>query len=509
MKLRQALDNCRTKIRNFDTNSLRFKLWAYFFLFAVCLMAALWLLQTIFLQPYYQNMKKKEILRIAHALSTDYSQSEDFDLDDLIIEISTTAYKNDMWIFFQISDGSSSFLITPDMGSSSAFKKFPEAMDFMGIVAQMVTESPSGSIPIITKNDRMNYGLNIESEYRPNAVLCISTPLTPVESTINILASQLIIVTAASLFLACVLSLWISGRVTRPIFAITRKAGKLAVGEYSVTFDGGHYSEIQDLASTLTYTAAELAKADDLQKDLIANVSHDLRTPLTMVKSYAEMIRDLSGDNPQKRNAHLQVIIDEADRLNLLVNDLLLLSKMQSGVETMQVSRFDLKESVSSLLNTYAILEEQDGYRFRLLCQEETVMVEGDENRLKQVISNLLNNAVRYGEDGRDITVTLEPLRPGSGPAAAAAGPGAGAKGGSPSAVRVSVSDKGPGIPSEELEHIWDRYYKVSRTGTRAVSGGSGLGLSIVKEILTLHHARFGVESVVGQGSTFWFELPM
>lgn len=492
MKINSTYRCLRARFRDFDTNSLRFKLWAYFFLFAVCLMAALWLLQTIFLQPYYQNMKEKDIMRTAHSVSTEYSQSAILDMDEFILNTYHTAYKNDMRIYFQPSDAKG-YLITPDAGpSSSAGGRFPGAMESMEIIRQMVTQSPSGTIPIISKNDMMMYGTIIESKYRANAVLCISTPLTPVASTINILASQLIIVTAVSLFLACVLSLWISRRVTRPIFAITKKANQLAIGQYGITFDGGHYSEIQELANTLTYTSAELAKADNLQKDLIANVSHDIRTPLTMVKSYAEMIRDLSGDNPDKRNAHLQVIIDEADRLNLLVNDLLLLSKMQSGVETMQVSDFDLKESISSLLNTYAILEEQDGYRFSLLCAEESILVQGDENRLKQVLSNLLNNAIRYGADNRDITVSLQLASNTTKPA-----------------VRVSVADKGPGIPPDELEHIWERYYKVSRTGTRALSGGTGLGLSIVKEILILHGARIGVDSQMEKGSTFWFELPL
>lgn len=553
------LSHLRSRLARFDTNSLRFKLWAYFFLFAVCLMAALWLMQTIFLQPYYQEMKSKDILRTAHSIASAYSQASDLDADALHAEIKNIAYKNDMYIYLQSTDGE----ITLRSDSDTAQYYPPGIASFrvderFRILQRQLAQSPSGTITLKLespsgKNDMMAFGQLIETKNRSDALLCIFTTLTPLESTINILASQLIIVTFASLTLACALSFWISRRVTRPIFAITKKANQLAVGEYGITFDGGHYSEIQDLANTLTYTSNELAKADNLQKDLIANVSHDLRTPLTMVKSYAEMIRDLSGDNPQKRNAHLQVIIDEADRLNLLVNDLLLLSKMQSGVETMQVESFDLRDSVVSLLNTYAILEEQDGYQFILCCGEESVMVRGDSNRLKQVISNLLNNAVRYGGDGRRITVTLEPVVSGLGlsvngapaadagaddseraaygdipaqslsqlasqiasqsdgqtPTKAKAGktrPGRSVK---PSAVRVSVSDEGPGIPPDELEHIWERYYKVSKTGTRAVSGGTGLGLSIVKEILALHNAKFGVTSKVGEGSTFWFELPL
>jgi signal transduction histidine kinase len=262
-------------------------------------------------------------------------------------------------------------------------------------------------------------------------------------------------------------------------------ASQLAEGNYDVNFEGGRYSEIAQLADTMNYTSRELAKADNLQKDLIANVSHDLRTPLTMVKSYAEMIRDLSGNNPEKRNAHLQVIIDEADRLNLLVADLLLLSKMQSGVDALNITRFNIKDSIISILNSYRILSEQEGYDFTYRCDAD-IFVDGDESRIKQVLSNLVNNAVRYSDEDKHISITVTETG---------------------SVVRCEVTDKGQGIPEDELEHIWERYYKSSSNHSRNTAG-TGLGLSIVKEILLLHKAGFGVISKPNEGSTFWFELP-
>lgn len=526
MRLRESYNNLKRKIRQFDLNSLRFKLWVYFILFAIILMAALWLFQTIFLQPYYQNMKKKEILRTAHNISLSYSQPKELDAGLLLNEIAALAIKNDMYIYLQPSDGS--YVITSNSGADARQRFFLPGDRDIDIIRRQLNQSPSGTITLMPKgvsgkNDTMLYGTLIQSRHRSEAMLCIAAPLTPVESTIIILANQLVIVTVASLLLACGLSFWISRRLALPILQITKKARRLAAGEYGVTFDGGHYSEIQDLANTLTHTSAELAKADNLQRDLIANVSHDLRTPLTMVKSYAEMVRDLSGDNPEKRGAHLQVIIDEADRLNLLVSDLLLLSKMQSGVDSMQVQTFDLKETISGLMNMYSILEEQEGYAFRFIADEGPIMVTGDENRLKQVISNLVNNAVRYGGDQKEITVTLSYVYPGEETGKTTVTGGrqpqkalSAVTGGKQShkvrtaaAVRVTVADKGPGIPADELEYIWDRYYKVSKTGTRSVSGGSGLGLSIVKEILLHHKAKFGVESQINQGSTFWFQLPL
>jgi signal transduction histidine kinase len=249
-------------------------------------------------------------------------------------------------------------------------------------------------------------------------------------------------------------------------------------------FEGGHYSEIIKLADTLNYTSQELARADNMQKDLIANVSHDLRTPLTMVKSYAEMIRDLSGDDPVKRNEHLRVIIDEADRLNLLVTDLLELSQMQSGRQSLSFTSFSMRETIENLLPPYRIFAERENFELTFRANGDGA-VTGDESKIKQVLSNLITNAVKFSGDKKLIEIELVETD---------------------EAVRCSVRDYGAGIPKRELKNIWRRYYKASGNYLRSAEG-TGLGLSIVKEILTLHGAKFGVDSEPGRGSIFWFEL--
>lgn len=249
-------------------------------------------------------------------------------------------------------------------------------------------------------------------------------------------------------------------------------------------FKGGHYTEINNLADTLTRASIELEKSDMLQKDLIANVSHDLRTPLTMIKSYAEMIKDISGNNPQKRDEHLQVIIDEADRLNGLVNDLLTISRMQSGKMTLHRHDFNITEAAQMILNTYRIMEEEEGYTFQLNAPANFI-VNGDEDKIKQVISNLFTNAIKFCGEDKTVVITLKKRG---------------------RFVVCRVEDHGVGIAAEELDHVWDRYYKASSNMVRATEG-SGLGLSIVKEILTLHKVNYGVESTLGSGTTFWFEL--
>ena len=316
-------------------------------------------------------------------------------------------------------------------------------------------------------------------------VLYIFSPLRPVTSTRRIMTTILIYVTIISLVLALIISFYLSTRITRPIRDITRSAQRLALGEYGVLFKGGHYTEINQLADTLNTTSIELEKSDMLQKDLVANVSHDLRTPLTMIRSYAEMIRDISGDDKEKREAHLQVIIDESERLNTLVEDLLTVSRLQSGKLTIEKSDFSLSNALTSIMNTYVIMEEE-GYHFNVNCPSNFI-VNGDEEKIKQVITNLLTNAIKFSGEDKTIDISLKK------------------KGKS---VRLSISDHGPGINSEDLEHIWERYYRSSSNMVRSQEG-SGLGLSIVKEILTLHKCVFGVDSTLGFGTTFWFDMDL
>ena len=260
-------------------------------------------------------------------------------------------------------------------------------------------------------------------------------------------------------------------------------ARELAKGDYSVEFSGKDYREIAELSETLNFAARELEKTEGFRKELLANVSHDLRTPLTMIIAYAEGMRDLPGENTPE---NIQVIIDESRRLTNLVNDMLDISKLQAGVLEKETSIYNLTESIESVLERYNKLKEQEGYSIEFQYEQE-VFVEADEFKIFQVIYNLINNAINY--TGADKWVLVRQLI-------------------KDEVVRIEVTDTGEGIAKEALPYVWNRYYKVDKTHKRAVMG-TGLGLAIVKNILILHEADYGVESEPGKGSTFWFELPI
>ncbi len=488
-----------TKKKKIDLKSIRFKLWISFIGFALLLIALIWLLQIYFLETYYAGMKEQEATNIANRIVSEFRETPNSaNLRDQIDEITSI---NDVYIRVETGSGIPLFSDGNRSGYSSVIlynaqtevmREKLKASPFDKVTATFTEDTGNKSsnmrtLALACYLDQPSTSQNGSTSFGDDIILYLFSPLYPVQSTVNILRIQLVYITLIAALLAFSLALYLANRISRPIKNITRSAAEMGKGNYGVKFERGHYTEITELANTLTDASRELEKTDMYQKDLIANVSHDLRTPLTMIKSYAEMIRDLSGNNPKKREDHLNVIIDEADRLNTLVNDMLSMSRMQSRKMVLEMSSFDICETAATLLSSYDILKEQEGYRFTFRRPADPLVVNADAAKIKQVLSNLINNAVKYCGEDKEIIVTIRKT---------------GRK------VRCEVSDHGPGIAPDEITHVWERYYKSSTHHVRPTDG-SGLGLSIVKEILTMHKADYGVNSKVGKGSTFWFELEL
>ncbi len=311
--------------------------------------------------------------------------------------------------------------------------------------------------------------------------LLLNTQITPVSSTVNALRAQLGIITFSVLLGAVILAIGISGRVSKPIIETNEAALGLSRARYERPKHADSYREIAELNTTLEQAAADLGQVENLQQELIANISHDLRTPLTMIGGYAEAMRDIPDENTPE---NMQIIIDETARLSTLVNELLDFSRIQTGSAPMNPEPFDLTAAASEIVGRVGKLTAKDGYRV-VFEPKEQLCVTADPNRIGQVIYNLLGNALTY--TGEDKTVKLtQSVRGGR--------------------VRIEVRDSGKGIAPEELPLIWNRYYRTKETHRRAIIG-SGLGLNIVRTILEQHGAPYGVESAEGEGTTFWFEL--
>lgn len=462
----------------FNFKSVRFKIWIYFLVIVVVILFLNWFLQIFFMNNYYDKMKIISSEKKAALITDVYNNSDNS--KEFIDGIQNILSSDD--IYLQIEHKGNP-VYSSDSRTEGYQAELDQARDSLNEAAPDKSDIALTLVTDKTQRETWVYAGYLDASH--DTAMYLLSPLYPVGTTVEIMQNQLVYITLGSLIFGLLFAVYASIRIARPIDDINKKAKNLAKGDYGITFPTRYsYSEINELAQTLNKASSELERSSNLQRDIVANVSHDLRTPLTMVKSYAEMIRDLSGDNPEKRNAHLQIIIDEADRLNSLVNDLMTLSDVQAGTLQLNIERFSIKGLFDSVLQPYGVLQQKEGYSIVFNCRQDVEVI-GDSERIKQVVANLLSNAVKYCGDDKKIFINVKKWG---------------------KRVHCEVVDHGPGIKASELPYIWERYYKSSNNHVRA-SKSSGLGLSIVKEILTAHNARFGVESKVGRGTTFWFEL--
>lgn len=317
-----------------------------------------------------------------------------------------------------------------------------------------------------------------------NGYVFLFTSLEDIGTTTSLIKSQLIYLTLLTILLSIVIAMFLSRRIAKPISDMTKKATKLADGNYNLVFKNTGINELDELANSLNYLEQEVSKTDTYRRDLMANVSHDLKTPLTMIKAYAEMIKDITIDDKEKTIKNLDVIIEETERLNILVNDILELSKLQNNQDNLDIEEFDIVLLIKDILRRYEIIKETENYNL-ILESPESIIVKADKKRISQVIYNLINNAVNYtGDDLKVIVRLTEESKD----------------------CLVEIIDTGKGIDEEDLQNIWNRYYKQEKNHKRNVIG-TGLGLSIVKNILEQHHFDYGVKSIKNYGTTFYFKI--
>lgn len=330
------------------------------------------------------------------------------------------------------------------------------------------------------ESEALLYGIKVnKGEY-----VFLFSMLSDVNSNSLAIKGQLIYITLLVIIFAILISMFLSKMISKPIEQITAKSKQLANGEYNVVFDKNGILEIDELADTLNYLESEVSKTDEYRRDLMANVSHDLKTPLTMIKAYAEMIRDISYKDKEKMDKHLEVIISETDRLNILVGDILTLSKLQANADILNIDTFDLCEEVREILKKYEIMKETENYNF-IVNMPEKALIRADKNKINQVIYNLINNAMNYTGNDKNVWINIIENK---------------------KDYLVEIKDSGKGIDKEHLEHIWERYYKHEKNHQRNVIG-TGLGLSIVKNILESHDFEYGVKSIKNKGTTFYFKV--
>ncbi|MCM1314992.1 MAG: HAMP domain-containing histidine kinase [Alistipes senegalensis] len=463
---------------------LRLKIWIHFVVFILLMFVLMWIFQIFFLESFYESMKTRSVtenaVEIVNSYNNDYKNGNK---TDFINNYSEVAVNNDVCV--EILDRYGRSIYSKDvLGECLIHGRENSTYKFLNEIRRI--EQPEALYKVSNpKNsgDMLVYVCVLGNVKSPEGYLLINSELAPVGSTVSIIKRQLFIITILLIFIAAFISVFLADIISRPIDRITKSAENMAKGDLNTQFDGRGYLEAQKLADTLMYAEKELSRVDTMQRDLIANVSHDLRTPLTMLKAYAEMIRDLSGDNPVKRNEHLEIIINETDRLSAMVNDILDLSKLESGKQKMNPTEFEISSKMKDIIGRFKGVSEKMGYHIHFTPDIERIVC-CDVVKIEQVIYNLINNAINYTGDDKQVYVRQI---------------------NQPDGVLIEIEDTGDGIEEDKIKLIFDKYYRSENHKREVV--GTGLGLSIVKVILKLHGYDYGVKSTIGKGSVFWFKI--
>ena len=298
----------------------------------------------------------------------------------------------------------------------------------------------------------------------------------------------------------------VAKQITMPIYKLSNLSERMSDLDFNAKYESGKHDmeEIQVLGNSmntlserleetisalksannqLTKDIEEKTKIDEMRKDFIANVSHELKTPIALIQGYAEGLQEGMGEEKESRDYYCDVIVDEANKMNKMVKQLLTLSSLESGNDKLVMDRFNLTELVRGVVNASKILLEQNEIQVDFDAQTP-VYVWADEFKIEQVVTNYLSNAIHHIDGEKKIIIKMLPEN---------------------NIVRVSVFNTGTPIPEDAIPNLWTKFYKVDKARTRAY-GGTGIGLSIVKAIMDAHNQQYGVKNWEN-GVEFWFTL--
>ena len=440
--------------------TIGFKLFLGFLCMAVITIGLLWLIQAVFLKDSYLNRRIESI-----TAALEESGGED-QIDYAMLE----------------SDQNISLLAVDNAGNTLYMSDdLPMRGQLTKLIPSLIGKSPDAQLKLLqTASKNTRYSM-ISEKLSDDLYVFAVFSMVDVNEASRLLLQQLWIVTVVLAVVSILLAVILSRMFSKPIVSVTRSARIMAEGNTNVALPVKSKDEIGQLTQALNELGEELSKTENLRRELIANVSHELRSPLSVIQGFAETVRDVTWPNEVKRTEQLTIISEEAARLSHIVTDILDYSRIQSGVDSASIETFSLQPVLNDMIGRFEVAAGQNNLRFELTCDD--IEIRFDKGKLIQVLSNLLNNAINYALPHSAISIRAEGLK---------------------GRARVSVENTGTPIPADEINRIWERYHRAPQSSGKA-SLGTGLGLSIVKSIFVLHDVPFGVSSNE-KSTVFWFE---
>ena len=477
--------------------SILSKLWLGITALVLIILLITWLFQIGLLNEFYIRERKSILQNEAKKLSSIMEQSEEFHIlsQEVLEEIHRFTTSINAIVMIIDKKNNMIFVNTPgrffinNREQDRNDRRFPSPLmgdgEIEGLMAQgkpftlqrIRSRGPEASIIV---------GVPVTRQGQLIGNIVISSALAPIEEATTILKKQLSIITILSLGIGTLLALSLAKFFTKPIVKIIDASKCIAKGDYSVEIIQPSNDEIGVLGETINDLARQLDKTEKLRKEFIANVSHELKTPISLIKAYAEVVKDMDNFDAKDKDQYLQVVIDESDRLNNMVEDILYLSKMESGYADLEYEQFSLQEILDYIIEKLSYFASKNNISVAMELESEHSVIFADKNKIYQVFYNIINNAIHHSYENGKIVIKITEKD---------------------ELLRIEVIDNGKGIPKEDLPYIWDRFYKVDKSRKRD-SSGTGLGMAIVKNILKAHRYQFGIESQINKGTMVWMEIP-
>ncbi len=474
-----------------------------------------WIINTLFLQDYYVKNKQKILVGTYDKLNELFNTG-DYKSDEFGIEFSKICNTNNLNVV--VVDSSLNTILSSVSEEEMLVGRlmdhlFRESASETGSVSR--NEPPPKHSRILVNSD--NYMIKLSADPRMQTdyielwgsmdngdIIIMRTALESIRESVAISNRFLTYVGLAAIVLCGIIIWLVSTRITKPILELADISEKMTHLDFDAKYTSGGKNEIailgehiNQLSDTLEHTISELKTAnnelqcdikkreeiDDMRKEFLSNVSHELKTPIALIQGYAEGLKEEINEDSESREYYLEVIMDEADKMNSMVKSLMTLNQLESGNDTICMERFDITEMVRNCIQSADILIKQAEIEV-FFEEKESFFAWADEFKTEEVFMNYLSNAIHYAEGEKKIEVTITKLD---------------------GKVRVSVFNTGKPIPENAVDKLWTKFYKVDKARTREY-GGSGVGLSIVKAIMDSFHQKFGLQNY-DNGVAFWFEL--
>lgn len=474
------------------------KLFMGISIFGLIFICLIWLINTQFLEKYYVNQKRRIIIESSELIDRIYKGN----VNDIELELEKLESSIGCYIFVFDDKGGikyNSFFIPQNNGRLPRDLPIPPPRSKEAPKTKYIF-SINEKEEIKTKYLTLRFFLNNKD------VLVYMLPLAAISQSVDITNKFLLITGVLITILAIVFAYVFSKKFTRPILEINTITQHMAKQDFSKKCKIYSADEIGELASNINYMSHQLESTikqlnekneklmedierekqiDEMRKEFISSVSHELKTPITLIQGYAEGLKSNVNEDEQSRNLYCDVIMDEASKMDKLAKDLLNLSQLESGFFKLEPQDFNICNVIDKLVEKFKPIFEQKNIAIELENEADCI-IRGDVIRIEQVLVNFINNAINHIDNEKIIRLSVKSIE---------------------KQIRVSIYNTGKWIPEKSLQKIWDSFYKVDKARTRSY-GGTGLGLSIVQSILKLHNSNFGVHNVDG-GVEFWFELDM